>query len=79
MSGRTPEKRRAARDEILAATADDLRAIAPVVSRGAETGALAAFGNKDIIAASDEGFDSVDLLAEIPRGEKEVLDAYRAK
>ena len=62
-SGATLEDRARVREEVRAAGIDDVRALASSVDAIAGAGPVCCFGNGEVIRASDEGFNVVDLLA----------------
>lgn len=62
-SGATLEDRARVREEVRAAGIDDVRALASSVDAIASAGPVCAFGNGEVIRASGEGFNVVDLLA----------------
>lgn len=62
-SGATLEDRARVRGEVRAAGIDDVRALASSVDAIAGAGPVCCFGNGEVIRASDEGFNVVDLLA----------------
>lgn len=51
------------REEVRAAGIDDVRALASSVDAIAGAGPVCCFGNGEVIRASGEGFNVVDLLA----------------
>lgn len=51
------------REEVRAARTEDVRALAPSVDAIAGAGCVCAFGNGEVIRASGEDFNVVDLLA----------------
>ena len=62
-SGATLEDRARVREEVCAAGIDDVRALASSVDAIAGAGPVCCFGNGEVIRASGEGFNVVDLLA----------------
>lgn len=62
-SGATLEDRARVREEVRAAGIDDVRALASSVDAIAGAGPVCCFGNGEVIRASGEGFNVVDLLA----------------
>ena len=62
-SGATLEDRARVREEVRAAGIDDVRALASSVGAIAGAGPVCCFGNGEVIRASGEGFNVVDLLA----------------
>ena len=62
-SGATLEARARVREEVRAARTEDVRALAPSVDAIAGAGCVCAFGNGEVIRASGEDFNVVDLLA----------------
>lgn len=62
-SGATLADRARVREEVCASGADDVRALAPSVDAIAGAGPVCCFGNGEVIRASGEGFNVVDLLA----------------
>lgn len=62
-SGATLEDRARVREEVRAAGVDDVRALASSVDAIAGAGPVCCFGNGEVIRASGEGFNVVDLLA----------------
>lgn len=62
-SGATLEDRARVREEVRAAGIDDVRALASSVDAIAGAGSVCCFGNGEVIRASGEGFNVVDLLA----------------
>lgn len=62
-SGATLADRARVREEVLAAGAEDVRALGPSVDAIADAGCVCCFGNGETIRASREGFDVIDLLA----------------
>ncbi|WP_288220388.1 insulinase family protein [uncultured Adlercreutzia sp.] len=62
-SGATLEDRARVREEVRAAGMDDVRALASSVDAIAGAGPVCCFGNGEVIRASGEGFNVVDLLA----------------
>lgn len=61
-SGATLEDRARVREEVRAAGIDDVRALASSVDAIAGAGPVCCFGNGEVIRASGEGFNVVDLL-----------------
>lgn len=62
-SGATLADRARVREEVRAARTEDVRALAPSVDAIAGAGCVCAFGNGEVIRASGEDFNVVDLLA----------------
>lgn len=62
-SGATLADRARVREEVRAARTEDVRALAPSVDAIAGAGCVCAFGNGEVIHASGEDFNVVDLLA----------------
>lgn len=62
-SGATLAGRARVREEVRAARTEDVRALAPSVDAIAGAGCVCAFGNGEVIRASGEDFNVVDLLA----------------
>ena len=62
-SGATLADRARVREEVRAARTEDVRALAPSVDAIAGAGCVCAFGNGEVIRASGEEFNVVDLLA----------------
>ena len=62
-SGATLASRARVREEVRAARTEDVRALAPSVGAIAGAGCVCAFGNGEVIRASGEDFNVVDLLA----------------
>ncbi len=62
-SGATLASRARVREEVRAARTEDVRALAPSVDAIAGAGCVCAFGNGEVIRASGEDFNVVDLLA----------------
>lgn len=62
-SGATLADRARVREEVRAARTEDVRALAPLVDAIAGAGCVCAFGNGEVIRASGEDFNVVDLLA----------------
>lgn len=62
-SGATLANRARVREEVRAARTEDVRALAPSVDAIAGAGCVCAFGNGEVIRASGEDFNVVDLLA----------------
>lgn len=62
-SGATLADRARVREEVRAACTEDVRALAPSVDAIAGAGCVCAFGNGEVIRASGEDFNVVDLLA----------------
>ena len=62
-SGATLADRARVREEVRAARTGDVRALAPSVDAIAGAGCVCAFGNGEVIRASGEDFNVVDLLA----------------
>ena len=62
-SGATLEDRARVREEVCASGVDDVRALASSVDAIAGAGPVCCFGNGEVIRASGEGFNVVDLLA----------------
>ncbi len=62
-SGATLADRARVREEVRAARTEDVRALAPSVDAIACAGCVCAFGNGEVIRASGEDFNVVDLLA----------------
>ena len=62
-SGATLADRARMREEVRAARTEDVRALAPSVDAIAGAGCVCAFGNGEVIRASGEDFNVVDLLA----------------
>ena len=62
-SGATLADRARVREEVRAAGIDDVRALASSVDAIAGAGPVCCFGNGEVIRASGEGFNVVDLLA----------------
>lgn len=62
-SGATLADRARVREEVRAARTEEVRALAPSVDAIAGAGCVCAFGNGEVIRASGEDFNVVDLLA----------------
>ena len=62
-SGATLADRARVREEVCAARTEDVRALAPSVDAIAGAGCVCAFGDGEVIRASGEDFNVVDLLA----------------
>ena len=62
-SGATLASRARVREEVRAARTEDVRALAPSVDAIAGAGCVCAFGDGEVIRASGEDFNVVDLLA----------------
>ena len=62
-SGATLADRARVREEVRAARTEDVRALAPSVDAIAGAGCVCAFGNGEVIRASGEDFNFVDILA----------------
>ena len=60
---RGKEPKPTVREEVRAARTEDVRALAPSVDAIAGAGCVCAFGNGEVIRASGEDFNVVDLLA----------------
>ena len=60
---RGKEPKPTVREEVRAAGIDDVRALASSVDAIAGAGPVCCFGNGEVIRASGEGFNVVDLLA----------------
>ena len=63
-SGRTPQMRAEAREQMLGAARGDLLDLADCIEAACEQRACCAFGSKEILEASKEPFEVVDLLDE---------------
>ena len=62
--GRSPKTRRETRDQMVAADAAALRALAGAVEQATAANAVCAFGSKDILESSQAGLELIDLLNE---------------
>ena len=62
LSGQTDEERQARRDEILGASADDLKALAGAVRKALEQGGICVIGSEAMVEKHRELFDNVEQL-----------------
>ncbi len=62
LSGQTDEERQARRDEILCASADDLKALAGAVRKAFEQGGICVIGSEAMVEKHKELFDNVEQL-----------------
>lgn len=62
LSGVTPEMMQTERDQVLSATKEDIRALAPIVSAVLNTGSLCAIGNEEKIEADKDLFYETKTL-----------------
>lgn len=64
LSGRTPQDRDRQRQEQLACTPHDIRALASSLDRTAQGGAVCVFGSKELIESSHAGLHVIDLFGQ---------------
>lgn len=63
-ANRSPQAHLESREQMIAATPEQVRAFAATIAEAAQQGAICAFGNRDIIQQSKAGFEVIDLLGE---------------
>ena len=62
LSGQTDEERQTRRDEILTASADDIKALAVPVQKALENGGICVIGSEAMVEKHRELFNSVEQL-----------------